>query len=69
MATQRKILMHEGSVALVEEKIYVVEPELTIHTAYSVTSAREALNLSFDTLGAAQKYFATEVVRCRSFPR
>ena len=66
MATQRKILMHEGSVALVEERIYVVEPVLTIHTAYCVTSGREASNLSFDTLGAAQRYFTTEVERCRS---
>ena len=68
MASERRILRSEGTVALVEERIFVLEPALTIHICYSVTSGRGPSDTSFDTLSAAQKYFSAEVERCRPSP-
>ena len=65
MAIQRKILKNLGNVALIEERIYIVEPALTIHVLYSVTSSRESASTSFDTFDHAKKYFDAEVARSR----
>jgi len=68
MASEWKVLRKEGVVALTEERIYLGEPAITLHVMFSVTSGRDGSNTSFDTLGAAEKYYGAEVVRCRSMP-
>ena len=63
MSSERKILKTDGRVALVEERIFVFEPALTIHVCYSVTGGHDPADPSFATLGAAQKYFTSEIAR------
>ena len=63
MASQRRILRTDGPVALVEERIFVFEPALTIHVCYSITGGHDPADPSFGSLSAAQKYFAAEVAR------
>lgn len=57
----RKCLRIRGNVALVEEQIYCVLPQLIIETTYAVTSSRNPQGLNFSTLTAAEKYFAAEI--------
>jgi hypothetical protein len=66
MASERRILRKQGGVALLEERIYLGEPAITIHVIFSVTGGRDGSSTSFDTLGAAEKYFRVEIARCRS---
>ena len=63
MASQRRILRTDGPVALVEERIFVFEPALTIHVCYSVTGGHDPADPSFASLSAAQKYYAAEIAR------
>jgi hypothetical protein len=57
----RKCLKIRGNVALVEEQIYLVIPELIIETTYIVTSSRDPQGFHFSTLTAAERYFAVEI--------
>jgi hypothetical protein len=59
----KKCLKVRGDVALVEEQIYFVIPQLVIETTYAVTSSRDPEGLNFSTLTAAETYFQAEVAR------
>lgn len=63
MGSQVKIIKTWNDVALIEEKIYVVSPYLTIETAYLITSCRILGGEYFDTLRAAIKKFEAEAVK------
>ena len=63
MGSQLKILRTWNDVALIEERIYVLSPYLTIETAYLVTSWRILGGEYFNTLRAANKKFEAEAVK------
>ena len=64
MASQKHLLRMHDSVALVEERIYVLVPELPIEITYSVSSKRNSEGVSFSTLDSAVDYFDAEVILC-----
>jgi hypothetical protein len=61
LSSLRKCLKVRGDVALVEEQIYLVIPQIIIETTYSVTSDRDPEGLNFSTLSAAESYFQSEL--------
>ena len=48
---------------MIEEKIYVLRPYLTIETAYLITSCRILGGEYFNTLRSASKKFEAEAVK------
>ena len=63
MGSQVKIIRRWNDVALIEEKIYVLRPYLTIETAYLITSCRILGGEYFNTLRSASKKFEAEAVK------
>ena len=63
MGSQVKIIRRWNDVALIEEKIYVLSPYLTIETAYLITSCRILGGEYFNTLQSASKKFEAEAMK------
>jgi hypothetical protein len=66
MASQKKILRVQDSVALIGEIIYIFIPALAIEHIYAVNSRRRPDGVRFSTLEWAKKYFQAEVELCKA---
>jgi hypothetical protein len=68
MASERRIIRTRNDVALIEENIYILTPDLRIETVYLVTSRRTPEGTHLSSLASACKEFEREVVESKAHP-
>ena len=68
MTSQLRVLRTLNDVSLIEERIYVLIPYLTIETTYFVTSGRIPEGSYFNSIDVANRQFEAEVQKSEGKP-